>query len=77
MGFGSILGIPPLSPVVGPRPASDVNRVFAAEFNRQQGRESGSGSESRRGLEAEEPEEEELDASPEDAAPSSALNVIA
>lgn len=58
MSFGSIQRIPPLPPVVGPLPSSDVTRVFATEFSRRQGREAEARKESRRGLEAEEDLEE-------------------
>jgi hypothetical protein len=58
MVFGTINGILPLPPVLGPRQAQDVTRVFAAEFSRRQGGEANSPEESRRGLESDEPEEE-------------------
>lgn len=54
MSFASIQGIPPLPPVVGPRPPSDVTRVFATEFSRQQREGTEAHQESRRGLEADE-----------------------
>jgi hypothetical protein len=74
MGFGSINGIAPLPPVVGPRPSSDVTGVFATEFSRRRRDDGDAAEESRRGLEGEE-EPEELEA-PAGLAPAGRIHIV-
>ena len=74
MGFGSINGIPPLPPVVGPQPTSDVTRVFPTEFSRRQREDGEADNESRRGLESED-EQEELESST-GLAPAGSIHIV-
>jgi hypothetical protein len=74
MSFNAIQGIPPLPPIVGPRPSSDLHAVFAAEFGRQQGGETEAREEPRRGLESEEDEEELVDLA--DRTPRNGIHIV-